>query len=103
VSNVALTAVIAVAILLILMVIFLFALVISLTFDCWWSLGMFFGNLNLSKSKFLGKLFNIEEEDTTGLLSEDDERQKQRPWLLRIQNGKIHNVRAFTCSDIEMV
>ncbi|KAI6190112.1 hypothetical protein M3Y97_00081700 [Aphelenchoides bicaudatus] len=87
ISNVALTAVIGVAILLILMVIFLFALVVSLTFDCWWS---------------LGKLFNIEEDDTTGLLSEDDERQK-RPWLLRIQNGKIHNVRAFGCSDMEMV
>jgi hypothetical protein len=45
----------------------------------------------------------MEEEDTTGLLSEDDEKPHKKPWMLRIQNGKIQTVKAWGCSDIEMV
>ena len=58
-----------------------------------------------NNATILGRFFNIEEDDTAGLLGDDVERSsnRHRPWMLRIQNGKIHNVRAFACSDIEMI
>ncbi|KAI6223071.1 hypothetical protein M3Y99_01464200 [Aphelenchoides fujianensis] len=62
---------------------------LSLTCDCWY---------------FLGRFFDFEEAtDTSGLLeqTEDGEYVQRKPWLLRLQNGKIHNVKAYT-TDIEL-
>ncbi|KAI6213351.1 hypothetical protein M3Y94_00140200 [Aphelenchoides besseyi] len=86
-SNIALSCVVGVAVVLVVALLFLFALVLSLTFDCWWTLGRF---------------FNI-DEDTGGLLDEmDEECSSRKPWLLRLQNGKLHTVKAYA-SDIELI
>ncbi|CAD5232283.1 unnamed protein product [Bursaphelenchus xylophilus] len=89
ISNIALSCVIGVALLLVIMVVFLFLLVLSLTFDCWWTIGRF---------------FNI-EEDTQGLLGveNDPDARFRRPWMIRLQNGKVHTVKPTSISDLEMV
>ncbi|CAD5223558.1 unnamed protein product [Bursaphelenchus okinawaensis] len=71
------------------MVVFLFLLVLSLTFDCWWT---------------IGKFFNI-EEDTQDLIAVDAENDSRfkRPWMIRLQNGKVHTVKPSTAADLEMV
>ncbi|KAH7678495.1 hypothetical protein AAVH_41603, partial [Aphelenchoides avenae] len=58
------------------MVGFLLALLVSLTFNCWWRLGDF---------------CNI-EDDTEGLL--DEGVVMRRPWMLRLHKGRLHNVKA---------
>ncbi|KAI6186394.1 hypothetical protein M3Y98_00127900 [Aphelenchoides besseyi] len=96
-SNIALTCVVGVAVVLVIALLFLFALVLSLTFDCWWTLGLLTWWYCVNR-----RFFNI-DEDTGGLLDEmDEECTSRKPWLLRLQNGKLHTVKAYA-SDIELI
>uniref|UniRef100_A0A915E4T6 Uncharacterized protein n=1 Tax=Ditylenchus dipsaci TaxID=166011 RepID=A0A915E4T6_9BILA len=112
VRNVTLSGVVAVAILLCAMIVCLLAMVLSLTFDCWWTIGDFcnIGAESPQQECLILDQEEIDESDTSpthrlhALKTKKDNRTRRPPWLLRLKNGKLHNVKAHAYNlDLEMV
>ncbi|KAI1719200.1 hypothetical protein Ddc_08402 [Ditylenchus destructor] len=125
VRNITLSGVVAVAILLCAMVVCLLAMVLSLTFDCWWTVGDFCNVGRELGSPQRQRLISHAADDVENSDDRSDSHllrppispailtQNQRcgrdgskrpPWLLRLQNGKLHNVKAYACDlDLEMI